>query len=377
MGPEVFAKIGIASALMMYFQLLIDYGFIISATETVTRNKNDKNLVCRVFTSVTILKICLAILSASILWGIVSFFPKYQGDNWLYALFLLSTILDQLAPDFVYRGMEDVSPLAARSVVVRLFFTVCIFIFLQEPKDYLVIPILNCLGSLIYLVWSFWDMHKRFGVTFAKTRLKELRHAFASSSLFFISRAAGSLYTAASILILNATVTSKTVLGNFSSADRLISLGKMGLAPIGDSVYPYMITHRDFKLIKKIIIWLEIPIIIGCVIVGFYASEFCALIFGQAFYGAGPILVAMLPGAALVLPNNLFGFPVLAALGATKHANYSIIFAAVVHVINLCIFFWFGWINAVSIAALVSVAMGVDTLYRIIASWYFYKKKDK
>ena len=41
LGPGFFGKLGMATALTTYFQLLLDYGFILSATEDVASNQDD------------------------------------------------------------------------------------------------------------------------------------------------------------------------------------------------------------------------------------------------------------------------------------------------------------------------------------------------
>lgn len=57
LGATVYGKVGVATAIMVYFQLVIDFGFILSATEEVSLHRDDKQRVSRIFTSVTINKI--------------------------------------------------------------------------------------------------------------------------------------------------------------------------------------------------------------------------------------------------------------------------------------------------------------------------------
>ena len=41
LGKEVYALVGASMAIMLYFQLFIDFGFILSATEDVAKNRDD------------------------------------------------------------------------------------------------------------------------------------------------------------------------------------------------------------------------------------------------------------------------------------------------------------------------------------------------
>ena len=53
LGDEIFGYLGASTAIMVYFQLIIDFGFLLSATEEVSRCRTDQNALCRIFTSVT------------------------------------------------------------------------------------------------------------------------------------------------------------------------------------------------------------------------------------------------------------------------------------------------------------------------------------
>ncbi len=374
MGPEIFAKIGVASAIMVYFALLMDFGYILSATETVALNHKNRKLVSQVFTSVIINKIFLATIGLIILFTLINLSPNLQGDNLFFLVFFLATFAESLAPSFVYRGLQDMTPLALRSVTVKIITTAGLFIFLRKPSDYIVIPALILLGACIYFIWSIYDMKKRFEVTFTKVSFKQCAQIFKKSSTFFLSRIASTIYTTTTIIILNSITSSKSVVGNYSSADKLINIGKMGLAPIADSIYPYMATNKDFKLIKKILLYLEPVIIIFCLTVGIFAGDFCALLFGEEFREAGKILIALLPGAIFILPDYLLGFPTLSALGATKHANYSIYFTCVIHLINLGVLTTFHMLSATNLALLGSIAVIIETTYRFVACQVYIKR---
>lgn len=374
LGPETFSKIGIAVALMVYFQLLIDFGYILSATEEVARNKGNTKKICQILTAVTINKIFLAFIGASVFAAIILFVPKYQGDTLFFSLFFLGTFLDSVAPDFIYRGLQDMTSLATRNISIRILTTVFLFVFLHTPADYIVIPALNLLGSILYLIWCGYDLKKRYCITFTSVTLKQILQTLKSSSGFFLSRIASTLYTSSNVIYLNSTTPNTALIGNYTSADRLISIGKMGLTPIADSIYPYMIEHKDFKLIKKTLLYFEPIIIIFCLVVGIFAGDFCALLFGEKFREAGNILIFMLPGAVLLLPDYLLGFPTLTALGASKHANYSIYLSSIMHIINLTICYYFGILDAYTLAALGSVAVAVETFYRFTIAYIYIKR---
>ena len=56
----------------------------------------------------------------------------------------------------------------------------------------------------------------------------------------------------------------------------------------------------------------------------------------------------------------------MSAMGIAKHANYSVIFGSVLHIINLAVLWATGNINMVTLGISVSVAETVILAYRVI-----------
>lgn len=103
----------------------------------------------------------------------------------------------------------------------------------------------------------------------------------------------------------------------------------------------------------------------GCFVVGIYADEFCAAFFGAEYRAAGTALRLMLPVIVMTLPNYLLGFPTLAPMGLTKHANLSTIVAAVFHICQLLLLWLFNSLNMESICVATCLTELVVLLYRM------------
>ena len=366
MGKEIYGKIGIATALMMYFQLFLDFGFLLSGTEEVAKNIEDKKKLCGIFSSIVVLKIFFSIISAVVLLMICNFIPQYKQDMTLYFLFLLQAIVSSFLPDYLYRGLEDMTAITYRTVLVKALFTVLIFAFLKEPSDYLWVPVISMCGEFCAVVWSWLDLKKRYAIRFIKVKWAEMFEHLKKSSQFFLSRIASTIYTATNTIILGYIDPIGGTVGLYTAANKLITTGQTALAPISDSMYPYMIKNKDFKLVKKVLTCIMPFIILGSIVVMIWAEPFCTFIYGKNFAGTGKILRAMMPIAILTLPDYILGFPTLGAMGLAKHANISIYISSSIHIVNLIITLSLGKLDAVSLAWLMSIAVFIETLYRFI-----------
>ncbi len=366
LGDEIFGYLGASAAIMVYFQLIIDFGFLLSATEEVSRSRSDRKALCTVFTSVTLAKLMLAGISAIVLVCLCNMIPAWEQKKTLLYLTFGATFLTSMMPDYLYRGLEKMSAITMRTVAIRVFFTCSIFFFLKKPEDICIIPILNIIGNGVALIFAYLHLSKRLNIRFCRVQKRDITSTLRRSSTFFYSRMATTAYTALNTVILDIISGSGVQTSYYTSANTLITAGKNGLSPISDSLYPYMALHRDFKLVKKILLIFEPICIAVCTVAFIWAEDLCLIFFGPDFGPTGQVLRAMLPIGVVILPSYVLGFPTMTAMGLSKHANLSVIVGSVFHVCVLSLLFVTQSLNMVSLGLTVSLTETVILIYRIV-----------
>lgn len=367
LGPEFYGKIGFAVALMTYFQLFLDFGFILSATGEVSNYRNDSKKLSKIMTSVIISKIVLIIISFFALLISFMLIPKLKEDMWLYILFFIFAAINSLLPDYLYRGLENMKIITYRTVIVKFFFTIMIFVLLKEKSQYYYVPILNIIGAIGSVIFVYAHVFKILNVKVIKIKISDVWETIKKSSYYFYSRIATSIYDATNTFILGFIYPTGNIVGYFTSSNSLVKTARSGFSPIADSLYPYMIRNRNFRLIGKIL-GIGMPIIIsGCILVGIFAEYICLVLFGREFIAAATILRLLLPLIVLALPNYLLGFPTLNPLGLAKFANISTILGAAVQLIGIFILFLIGKLNVYTICILTSLTELFVLLIRIWA----------
>ncbi len=372
--PGVYGVLGVATAVMVYFQLIIDFGFLLSATADVSRKRDDPEALRHILTTVTLAKLLLAAVSGLILLLLCQLVPAWQGKTGLFSLFFFSTVFTSLMPDYLYRGMEQMTAITIRTVAIRAFFTAAIFLFLKGPEDLYVVPLLNIIGNGVAMLLAYVDLAKRFGLRFCAVSLREVGQALRRSSVFFYSRIATTAYTSLNTIILDLSSAGGLATGYYTAADKLITTGKNCISPISDSLYPYMAKHRDFKLVRRVLLLAMPPIAVFCVCCFIWAEPLCRFLLGAEYGPAGAVLRAMLPVGLITLPNYILGFPTLGAMGLNQYANYSVIFGSAVQAANLLLLYFSGYMNMVTLALLVSLAEASILVFRICVIW---KHRDR
>lgn len=262
-----------------------------------------------------------------------------------------------------------------RTVAVKALFTVLIYVFLQEPGQYCLVPLFYLLGSIAATLWSYIDIYKRFDVYLIRITAKDIFDEIKVSFPFFVSRIATTIYGASNIMMLKYIYPTNIEIGYYTSSDKIVSIARSASSPIADSLYPYMVKNKDYKLLFKILLWVMPLVLIGCTLLFIYAVPICKLIFGEQYAETGHILRYMIPLMVIVLPNYIFGFPALVPLGLARIANLSNIIGAVIQIIGLCFLFFNDLTDVYNVCILTSITEGIILLIRISATIYGLKKK--
>ena len=167
------------------------------------------------------------------------------------------------------------------------------------------------------------------------------------------------------------------MVGYYSSSDKLIALAKTASSPIADSLYPYMLKNRNFKLVKKMMFIIMPIITVGIIFVAIFAEPICVLLFGVKYREAGDILRLLLPIAWIVLPNYVVAFPIMSPLGLVKYTNISNVIGMFIQVGGLIMLWFMNRLNIYSICILTSITEVLVFLYRVSIVIIYYKKRKR
>lgn len=365
---EKYGLLNLVKAVMVYFNLLIDFGFHLSATEQISLHREDKHKVSEIFTAVTLNKLMIAAGGAVVLGSLCGIIPRWRENALFFFLFYAATMINSLIPDYLYRGVERMGVITVRVVSVKLFFTSMIFLLLHGPEDYYVEAWLTLIGNSAALLGTLIHLFRKMDVHFVRCSPGRLWRNLRQSLVFFISGIASTLYTSASTIILD-FLSAGAATAYFAGAEKIVVTAQNGFSPVADSLYPYMTRNRDFRLIRKVLLIMEPIVIAGCAVVFIFARPLCMWFFGAEYAPMAPVLRAMLPMIALILPNYLLSFPTLSAMGLTRYAAISVFFGTGVHLFNLTVFYFTGNLNMVTLAALSTVAEAMILLFRLVVIW--------
>ena len=363
--PELYGIVGFAISLMNIVSLVLNFGFLYSATQAVAEQVQDKTALSRIYTAVAILKTVIGILLVIALI-VCSLFIGFLSEHMtLIMLYFLGYFLAALLPDFLYRGIEMMSAITIRTVLVRVLSAALIFVFLKSDADVLVLPMSMVLGNFLALVFCFNFDSKKLGVKFCRVECGFVAATAKEGFPFFISRAAGAVYQSANAIVLSALYPAQAVVGWFNASEKVLSVVRQVSSPVADSVYPYMIKQKNYKFAVKLLVCTAPFILLCCVLVFIFADDFCIFVFGDQYSSAGDLLRCLIPVMAVIFPTYIICYPILVPMGLSNYANMSTVIGMCFQLACLVILFFAGALNAYSLCLCISASEVAVFLFRL------------
>ncbi|WP_313269977.1 oligosaccharide flippase family protein [Epilithonimonas vandammei] len=337
-GIEKFGLISFATSIVNYFGVLVAYGFNLTATKTIAQNINNKILINDLFCNVIYARIFLSIISL-ILFIIIQFLVKDFNNNFfIYLSLLLSVIFTNLSPDWFFQGVQNLKFLTRVNLVLKIISTSLTFLLISNKSDYYYLAVLPFLNSILLFLITQIYVQKKYNISFKRINLRSIYLELLNGRYLFLSQIKITFFSNFNVVVLG-FLTNNTVVGIFSSADKIIKVFSSVQIPIVTALFPHFAykikqdKQKAYKELNKIAIYgsfIYIPILIVLFVL---AKQVALLMFGTEINEISFLIRIMSIIPLLVFLNNLFGTQFLLNTGNEKKFLINLILAAVLNII--------------------------------------------
>jgi len=370
LSTEAYGTVAYVKTVMTYMQIVVDFGFVLSATKDIVKSRENKEslayivgdtLIARVilgaigFLIVAILSLALPILRENILYTVLSYVVIFES------VFLM---------DFLFRGLEKMHIITIRFILMKVISTLLTFILIKNDSNILLIPILDILSSTIAIILVFFEM-KKMNIRLKFSGMTNVFNSIKNSFVYFLSNVASTSFNALSTIIIGIYVNA-TEVAYWSVCMQIIGTIQACYSPISDGIYPEMIRSKNIGIVKKAL-KIFLPVIgLGCVATIFLAKPVLLILGGEKYLPAVPILQLLTPNLFIGFLSIMFGWPTLGAIGKAKETTISTVTSIIVHIILLVALIIFNKFNLYTIAIVRCITEAV-----LFGMRYMYYRKYK
>lgn len=243
-GADGFGKIAFASAIVVWVQTISDWGFNLTATRDVAQNRNDKEKVSRILSNVLWARCILTILSGLILLIVVLVVPYLRENaDIIFVTFLLVPGYI-LFPEWFFQAIERMKYTTIFNLIIKLIFTISVFIFIHKREDYLIQPLLTTIGYLLCGIGALYLILKKWGYTLYKPEWTEILKTTRSSTDVFVNNLMPNLYNSFSVMLLG-FFGGSTANGLYDGGNKFPTIFYQFQSVLSRAFYPFLSRRPD------------------------------------------------------------------------------------------------------------------------------------
>ncbi len=267
LGIETFGLLAFATATISFFRGVVEYGFNLSATKQIANNKDNTDKISELFNTVIISKFLLSIVCLFFLSLLVVSFEIFL-QNWeLFFITFLIIFGDLLFPIWFFQGIENMKVITYLQISYKTIFVLLILLFVNNKDDFLLVPLLDSLGSIIIGLFSIFYIKRKYNLKFTFIKKDLILNQLKDGWHIFLSRITVILYTSVNTFVLG-LMTNNELVGIYSIAEKIYMAIRGLLNPFVQAIFPYLVRkYKENKLeylilLKKINIGYAITLII-------------------------------------------------------------------------------------------------------------------
>lgn len=372
--PDYYGIVTYMTATMSYFQLLIDFGFKFSATKVASENRDNKKVLGELIGNVYLSKLILSLIGLLFLLVMISFIEILNWNIGLTLLYYLSVVVTIFLPDFLYSGIEKMEIITLRYIITKLVSVILTIIFVKSKSDIILIPIFSIVGTLASALFTYYNI-----INILKIKIKwgSIYGAITNlkmSYIYFLSTFATTAFGATNTFIMGIMNLSTGVIAYWGVANQIISIIIALYDPLISSIYPRLVSRKDYTFVKNILIIVMPIIIIGVVVLYIFSDYIIVLIAGANYLDAIPILRVLLPVIVFSFPTQMIGFPVLGTMKKEYLVTISTIISACFQTISLILLILLNNFTLMNLAIIRSITEVIMFSIRLIFLKLEYSK---
>lgn len=339
-GVDNFGKLSFIQSFLLYFTIIVDYGFNITATREIARSKT-KEEISTIFANTMTAKFLLLLFCSFAYLLLVLSIPKFSINASLYFLFWGVVVGGCLFPQWYFQGIQRMGYITLVNVIIKVLLLISVFIFVKTSADTKIVPAIYSISFIIPGVYAFYLAYKNCNKCSPKKR--QVIIAYKQGFPIFLSTAVSTILNGSTIFILGFIVTN-AITGYYAGYDKLIHACTMLFAPITTAIYPHVSTlisqnkNAGIGYIKKSAFLTVTLAIVLSLLLAALSKWIIPIIFTSDYLYYKGLLYILLGWMIFSVANNFIGIQYLTCIGESKIYAKLLTFSGIVTLILIFLF---------------------------------------
>lgn len=348
LGKETYGLIVYAQAIVGYFIVIIGFGFNISATKEISVNRDNKEKLSEIASSVIILKGALLSISMLVFAVIIQFIDQAAPYKILFLFTFILCFNEWLMPLWFFMGIEKMKYITLLNVVSQSIFLILVFVVIKSKSDYLFYPLILGVGGITSGLIGLYIVFKKHEIHFVFPKTSALKARLIDSLPIFSSNLSLKMYLGSNKVIIGSFLSMQEV-AFYDLGEKFLNLLKIPITIISQVLFPKMANNFNKELLLKLIKVIAVGTILLTVILEFISIFIIEIFAGKEMIGAvGAVNILLLSVTPLVI-SNLLGVQTLLACGYNKQF-FKVVFSSLcVYVVYIAFCYYLNMLNLYTI----------------------------
>lgn len=357
-GVDSFGKIAFASAVVVWFQTIADWGFNFTATRDVAKNRDDQEKVSEIFSNVLWARMLLAVFSFVLLYIAILFIPEFKENKTILLITFLLIPGHILYPDWFFQAIEKMKYITIFNLLSKLLFTILIFVFIKKKSDFILQPLFTTLGYIVSGVIAMYLITVKWKIKIKPPRIKDILKTIKGSTDVFINNITPNLYNSFSIVLLGFWG-GPVANGLLDASRKFTSIAHQFVNIISRTFFPFL-SRKIGKHTVFAKIYLTIAVLLSLALF-IFASFLIKLFFTSEFYDAIVVLRIAAISIFMIALSKVYGANYMLIEGYEKELrNITIISSLIGFAISFPLIYLYGYIGAAITITLTQSILGLS-----------------
>src|SRR5690554_3724711 len=360
-GVDGFGKIAFASAVVVWFQTVADWGFNYTATRDVAKNRDDKDKVSEIFSNVLWARCLLTIASFLLLILAIFIIPIFREN---YAVILVTFLLVPghiMFPDWFFQAMERMKYITILNLLSKLLFTIAVFVFIKNKSDFILQPLFTTLGYIVSGLISMYVILYKWQIKIKRPELKSILNTIKGSTDVFINNIVPNLYNSFSVMLLG-FFGGPVSNGLLDAGSKFVGISQQFMSIISRTFFPFLSRRIDkHNLYSKLNIYIAF---IVSVLLFILAPLIIKIFFTDEFYNSITVLRIMSISIIFLALSSVYGTNYMIIQGYEKQLrNITFICSLIGFIISFPLIYFFDYIGAALTITFTRAILGFSIMY--------------